>query len=57
MKEFIESWLKDQVEDYSDQWDFQDNFDSEKATEALFQEFDCSPIYDQLENLLTDYLH
>ena len=57
MSQFIKSWLRDQVEDCSEHWEFPDDFDEEKALDYLCSNFDYSKLTDHLDNLMIDYLH
>ena len=56
MRELIEHWLQDQVEDCQEHWEFPDDFDTDKAAEWLFMNFNSEIIYDHLDSMLTDYL-
>ena len=56
MRELIEYWLQDQVEDCQEHWEFPDDFDIDKAAEWLFMNFNSEIIYDHLDSMLTDYL-
>ena len=56
MRELIEYWLQDQIEDSQEDWEFPDDFDIDKAAEWLFMNFNSEIIYDHLDSMLTDYL-
>ena len=56
MRELIEYWLQDQVEDSQEHWEFPNDFDIDKAAEWLFMNFNSEIIYDHLDSMLTDYL-
>ena len=56
MKDIIKVWIRDQVEECSEHWEFPDDFDSDKAAEWLFMNFNNEIIYEHLDNMLIDYL-
>ena len=57
MNDIIKVWLRDQVEECSEHWDFPDDFDEEKALNYLYCNLDYSKITNHLDHLLEDLLN
>ena len=56
MNTFIAGWLRKQIDECPEAWDFPDDFDADKAHQFIFNNFNRQIITDHLDQLLTDYL-